>query len=101
MQGYGVWLAEEKGRLEGPGSVGDYTWAAADTDFVEWIFGLQAVGAIRYKGQPADINHLVKWGRWALNQDVANIHELPVEACKDGDAGFAGFFCARCRQCPL
>ena len=75
MEGYGVWLADERDRLAGPGPVGDYSWAAADTDFVEWIFGLQSVGAIRYKGQPADINHLVKWGRWALNQDVANIHD--------------------------
>jgi hypothetical protein len=27
----------------------------ADMDYVEWIFAVQAVEAIRYKGQPADI----------------------------------------------
>jgi hypothetical protein len=75
MEGYGGWLAEERDRLSGPGSVGDYTWAAADADFVEWLFGLQAVGAIRYKGQPVDINQLTKWGKWALNEEVANIHD--------------------------
>lgn len=42
---------------------------------MESVFGLQAVRAIRYKGQQADINQLAKWGKWALNQEVANIHD--------------------------
>ena len=76
MERYGRWLAEERERLAGPAVVtGDYSWGPADTDFVEWLFGLQAVGAIRYKGQLADISRLVKWARWALGKEVVNIHD--------------------------
>ena len=76
MEGYGARLASERERLSGPsGPIGDYSWGAADTDFVEWLFGLQAVGAIRYKGQPADISRVIKWGRWALGKEVVNTHD--------------------------
>jgi hypothetical protein len=67
MEGYGRWLAKEKDRLAGPGMSSDYTWSMADTDFVEWVFALQAVEAIRYKEQTADVHQLVKCGKWALN----------------------------------
>lgn len=76
MEAYGKWLSQERERLTGPKfAATDYTWGPADTDFVEWLFGLSAVGAIRYKGQPADISRLVKWARWALGKEVINIHD--------------------------
>jgi hypothetical protein len=78
MEGYGVWLAEERERVMAPAGTGpgsDYSWDAADADFVEWLNGLFAVKAIRYKGQPADLNRLIKWGKWALGKEVANIYD--------------------------
>lgn len=75
MEGYMVWLAEEKGRLLQPEGLGDYTWDPTDADFVEWLYGLLSVGAIRYKGGAADVSRLQKWAKLALGKEVANIYD--------------------------
>ncbi|MDO6431558.1 RteC domain-containing protein [Flavitalea sp. BT771] len=78
MQGYGEWLKEERARLStGMVSAADlgYSWGASDADLAEWLFGIQAVGAIRYKGAPADVSRLQKWARLAVGREVANIYD--------------------------
>jgi RteC protein len=76
MHSYSEWLSEEQARLSGASAADEgYSWDHTDADFAEWLFGLQAVGAIRYKGQPADISRLQKWGRLALGKEVANIYD--------------------------
>jgi hypothetical protein len=78
MEGYKRFLIREKNRLLGPSTIEDaeeYTWGAQDVDFVEWLNGMQAVGAVRYKGQPADLSRLEKWAAWALNKRVSNIYD--------------------------
>ncbi len=75
---YGEWLREERAELSvGAVSAADlgYSWAATDADLAEWLFGIQAVGAIRYQGQAADISRLQKWARLALGKEVANIYD--------------------------
>jgi hypothetical protein len=76
MHSYSEWLREEQARLSGVSAADEgYSWDPTDADYAEWLFGLQAVGAIRYKGQPADISRLQKWGRLALGKEVANIYD--------------------------
>ena len=78
MQSYGGWLREERAALSvGAGSAADlgYSWAASDANLAEWLFRLQAVGAVHYMGQPADISRLQKWARVALGREVANIYD--------------------------
>ena len=78
MEGYRTWLAQEQGRgeeLSGPGDGKDYTWGSADADFVEWLYGIQSVGAIKYKGEPADMSRLQKWAKSALGKEVVNIYD--------------------------
>lgn len=77
MQAYGEWLREERSLLSaGAVSAADlgYSWGASDADLAEWLFGVQAVGALQYQGQPADVSRLQKWARLALGRDVANIY---------------------------
>jgi hypothetical protein len=78
MERYGKWLEEKQRGLTQRGGLMDvegYSWAYTDADFVEWIFGLQAAGAIRYKGEPADISRLQKWSKQALGKEVVNIYD--------------------------
>ncbi len=78
MYEYGEWLREERAELSvGAVSAADlgYSWAATDADLAEWLFGIQAVGAIQYQGQAADISRLQKWARLALGKEVANIYD--------------------------
>jgi hypothetical protein len=78
MHNYGEWLKEERALLSsGIGSAADlgYSWAASDADLAEWLFGIQAVGAVQYQGQPADISRLQKWARLALGRQVSNIYD--------------------------
>ncbi|HEY4064132.1 MAG TPA: RteC domain-containing protein [Puia sp.] len=78
MQGYGEWLREERGLLSaGSAAAGDrgYSFGGSDADLAEWLFGLQAVEAIHYKGQPADISRMQKWSRMAVGREVANIYD--------------------------
>ena len=78
MHSYGEWLAEERTRLSaGSDSAADlgYSWGTSDADLAEWLFGIQAVGAIHYKGQPADMSRLQKWARLAVGREVANIYD--------------------------
>jgi RteC protein len=73
MEGYAAWLAGELEEVAGPANpMSDYSWGAADTDFVEWLYGILSVEAIHYKGRPADLTRLIKWGRWALGKVVVN-----------------------------
>lgn len=75
---YCEWLKEERAELSvGIVSAADlgYSWGATDADLAEWLFGIQAVGAIRYQGQTADISRLQKWSRLALGKEVANIYD--------------------------
>jgi len=78
MEGYGEWLREERADLAvgraGAADLG-YSWGATDADLAEWLFGLQAVGALQYKGQAADISRLQKWARMAVGRKVANIYD--------------------------
>ncbi|HEV9036263.1 MAG TPA: RteC domain-containing protein [Puia sp.] len=78
MQSYGEWLREERAVMSvGAVSAADlgYSWAASDANLAEWLFALQAVGAVHYMGQPADIGRLQKWARVALGREVANIYD--------------------------
>jgi len=78
MYDYCEWLREERAELSvGTVSAADlgYSWGATDADLAEWLFGIQAVGAIRYQGQPAEISRLQKWARLALGKEVANIYD--------------------------
>jgi hypothetical protein len=78
MQGYGEWIKEERTSLStGTVSAADlgYSWGASDADLAEWLFGIQAVGGIRYKGAPADVSRLQKWARLAVGREVANIYD--------------------------
>jgi hypothetical protein len=78
MYEYCEWLREERAELSvGTVSAADlgYSWAATDADLAEWLFGIQAVGGIRYQGQAADISRLQKWARLALGKEVANIYD--------------------------
>jgi hypothetical protein len=78
MEGYAAWLGEERERgldLSGRGEGKDYTWGPADTDFVEWLYLLQGVGAVKYKGEVADMSRLQKWAKWALGKEVVNIYD--------------------------
>ena len=78
MFSYGEWLKEERTLLSsGMGSAADlgYSWGASDADLAEWLFGIQAVGAVQYQGMPADISRVQKWARLALGRQVANIYD--------------------------
>lgn len=78
MYEYLEWLKEERASLSvGQLSAADlgYSWGASDADLAEWLFGIQAVGAVQYQGQPADISRLQKWARLALGREVANIYD--------------------------
>jgi hypothetical protein len=76
MEAYRIWLQEERERLLGPTlSLNTYDWGATDTDFVEWVYALFVSGAIRYQGQAADLGHVIKWARGALNKEIPNIHD--------------------------
>ena len=78
MEGYRDWLAQELERgteVLGTGAGKDYTWGSADADFVEWLYGLQSVGAIKYKGEPTDMSRLQKWAKSALGKEVVNIYD--------------------------
>jgi RHS repeat-associated protein len=79
MERYGGWLAGEGERVEHPAGFGpgeDYTLDPTDADFVEWLYLLQNVGAVKYKGEVADISRLQKWAKWALGKEVVNIYDL-------------------------
>lgn len=78
MQGYGEWLREERGLISaGTGGAADqgYSFGGSDADLAEWLFGLQAVEGILYKGRPADISRLQKWSRMAVGREVINIYD--------------------------
>jgi hypothetical protein len=78
MQSYGEWLREERALLSASTvSAADlgYSWGPSDADLAEWLFGIQAVGAIQYKGRPADTSRLQKWARLAVGKEVANIYD--------------------------
>lgn len=78
MHAYSEWLREERALLSvGTASAMDlgYSWGASDADLAELLFGIQAVGAVKYQGQPADISRLQKWARLALGKTVANIYD--------------------------
>lgn len=77
-ESYMIFLKREWERLDDPAGLDeldDYSWDSSDTDFVEWMYGLQAVGAIRYKGELADISRLQKWAKLALRKEVVNIYD--------------------------
>jgi hypothetical protein len=78
MQGYGKWLQEERGLLAagttGAADLG-YSFGGSDADLAEWLFGLQAVEAILYKGQPSDLSRLQKWSLMAVGREVPNIYD--------------------------
>jgi hypothetical protein len=78
MNALGEWLQEQREKLSGEMTLGErreYSWGASDADLAEWLFGIQAVGGIRYKGQPADVSRLQKWARMAVGREVANIYD--------------------------
>ncbi|HET6256675.1 MAG TPA: RteC domain-containing protein [Puia sp.] len=78
MYEYVEYLREERASLAvGRVSATDlgYSWGGSDADLAEWLFGIQAVGAVQYQGQPADISRLQKWARLALGREVANIYD--------------------------
>jgi RteC protein len=78
MEAYRNWLAEERLRtllIVFPVENKDYTWGTSDADFVEWLYGVQAAGAVLYKGKPADISHLVAWAGVVLQKEVVNIYD--------------------------
>ncbi len=78
MEGLRAWLQEERACLSiGTISAADqgYSWGPTDADLAEWLFGLQAVGAIQYKGAPADMSRLQKWVKLALGREVTNIYD--------------------------
>jgi hypothetical protein len=78
MEQYGQWLAREKEkRLQplGQEGMGDFSWGSSDADFVDWLYGIQVVGAIKYKVQPADIARLQKWAKGALRIEIVNIYD--------------------------
>jgi hypothetical protein len=78
MSDYGTWLREQRASLTvGGGTAADlgYSFGSTDADLAELLFGLQAAGAIRYQGQPADISRLQKWAKLALGREVANIYD--------------------------
>jgi hypothetical protein len=77
-EGVREWLREERASVAvGMVSAADqgYSWGPSDADLAEWLFGLQAVGAVRYQGEPADISRLQKWAKLALGREVANIYD--------------------------
>jgi RteC protein len=77
MKNYGEWLQEERALISaGATSAADlgYSWGASDADLAELLFGIQAVGAVQYHGQAADISRLQKWARLALGKEIANIY---------------------------
>src|ERR1700722_4072310 len=74
---YCEWLGEERAELSvGTVSAADlgYSWGATDADLAEWLFLNQAVGAIKYQGQAADISRLQKWARLEVGRGFANIY---------------------------
>ena len=75
---YAEWLAEERGLL-GAGTVSaanlGYSFGRSDSDLAEWLSGLQAVEAIYYNGEPADLSRLQKWSRLAVGREVPNIYD--------------------------
>lgn len=78
MHAYSDWLREERALLSaGTASAADlgYSWGATDADLAELLFGLQAVEAVKYQGQPADISRLQKWARLAFGKTIANIYD--------------------------
>ncbi|HLZ15626.1 MAG TPA: RteC domain-containing protein [Cyclobacteriaceae bacterium] len=78
MDSYGKWLKEERALLSaGAVSAADlgYSFGGSDADLAEWLFGLQAVGAILFEGRPADISRLQKWARLAVGKEVPNIYD--------------------------
>jgi len=78
MESYAEWLREERGLLSAgavsPADLG-YSWGPSDSNLAELLYALQAVGAVHYNGQPADIGRLQKWARLALGREVANIYD--------------------------
>jgi hypothetical protein len=78
MTAYGEWLREEREMLSsGTTAAADlgYSWGATDADLAEWLFGIHAVGAVRYQGMAADISRLQKWAKLSLGRKVANIYD--------------------------
>jgi len=77
LYAYGEWLRDELASSWGSASAADlgYSFGSTDADLAEWLFGLQAVGGILYKGQAADISRLQKWARLAVGKEVANIYD--------------------------
>jgi len=78
MSDYGTWLREERaGLTAGVGSVADlgYSFGSTDADLAELMFGLQAAGAVRYQGQPADMSRMQKWAKLVFGREVANIYD--------------------------
>ena len=78
MEAYRAWMVEDQDRRKAPVSLTGlegYTSGPADVDFVEWIYKLNAVEAVLYKGVPADISRLQRWAKAALGKEVANIYD--------------------------
>jgi hypothetical protein len=78
--GYKTFLEKELDSLlhpgnQDPGADPDYEWAATDADAVEWLYGIHASKAVRYKGQPADIAHLVRLFRLNFRKDIVNVYD--------------------------
>ena len=70
-----VWELEKVLFSDNDSSLSDYTWDPTDADYVEWLYFLHSVKAIKYKGEPADISRLQKWGKLSLNREVSNIYD--------------------------
>src|SRR5262249_4127348 len=78
MAEFGEWLKDERALLSvGTASAADqgYSFGGTDADLAVWLFGLQAVGAILYNGEPADISRLQKWARLAVGREVGSIYD--------------------------
>ena len=75
MAFYKGWLGNERARIASAGELSDYSWDTTDADYVEWLYGLHAVAAIKYKGQPADISRLARWGQLVLGKSITSIYD--------------------------
>lgn len=72
---YGSWLQDRAADLVAAREMSDYSWNASDTDFVEWLNALEAVGVLRYKGQPMNTARYQEWAARSLSIRVRNFYD--------------------------